>query len=113
MSRASEHGAEPEFGQYFVFEAMHRLEIAGGSIVVAVQVQHAVNRVEQQFQARWNCMPLRLPTRLWNGDNHLARCDAAARILVNREGENVGGTMDSHEFCVQVAHSRVVDKGEG
>ena len=39
--------------------------------------------------------------------------DAAAGVLVNREGEDVGGTMDSHEFDVEVAHAGVVHQGEG
>jgi hypothetical protein len=98
--------------QYVVFEGVHGLKIAGGSIVVAEQVQHAVDRVKQQFEAHRDSMLLRQPTRPRNRDNHLARCDAPKRILVNRESEHIRGTVDSHEFRVEGAHLSVVDERE-
>ena len=102
-----ENGLKTEAGKDIVFEAVHGAEAAVGSIVKPAQVQHAVDRVEQQLHAQLYATVARLSPGFRHADDNLAGRDTAAGVAVELEGEDVGGAGDAHEALVKLGHASV------
>ena len=104
--------ADAQARQDLVLFAMHCSVPPAGSIVEPAQVQHAVEGVEQKFFLRGRAPFAGLPPGLGNADDHLARGDAARRVMVELEREHVGGAGDVEILLVKTEHPRVVHQGK-
>ena len=91
---------------------MHGAEAAVGSIVKPAQVQHAVERVQQQLHPQLNPPLFCLPPGLRDAYDDLAGRHSPASIVLQFEREDVGGAGDAHEALVELRHARIGDQRE-
>jgi hypothetical protein len=92
---------------------MHSVELRPRSIVEPAQVQHAVQRVQQQLVGHARAVLAGAAAGFWDTDDDLAAGRAAARVQVEGEGEHVRRLADAHRAAVKVGHRLIVREHEG
>jgi len=105
-----ENPADPKLHKQFILEAVHLAKATGGFIVEPAQVQHSMNRVEQQLMAERQATDFSLPAGLGNANDHLAGDDPAAVVVVELKGKDIGWAGNPEVLLVQGAHGGVVDQ---
>jgi predicted ThiF/HesA family dinucleotide-utilizing enzyme len=96
--------------QDLVLFFVHLVGIAVGSIVVAGQVQHAVEGVEEELVSDRDVVFFGLGAGVGEADVDFAGERAAFGVEVDGEGDYVGGPFEAEELSVKVGHLFVTDE---